>query len=292
MTAYVGIVILNYGDPSLAKSLIRSLEPFISAQRIEICVVDNFSTSENSQNLELFCGTIDNCYFLASKDNVGYGAGNNLGLRHVFNVLGVDLAIVLNPDVEIDGDLSFDELAELSVDSECLIGGTVNQNNNKFRLLEFFPLLGISRPTLEVHDRITRPKYISGCCFGMTRSLWKLMGGFSESYFLYFEELDFIYRYRKVRGRFPDIFTLKKMEIKHFEGFSTGASANLRKMSDLAEYWTSKSRILFYRKHLSLFLLMAMGRNLFKAILLLLLGRVSNVKSILRGTYHGFRKGL
>ena len=47
----LGIVVLNYGDPSDSFNLINTLIDF-NYENLEICLVDNFSNSENLKRLK------------------------------------------------------------------------------------------------------------------------------------------------------------------------------------------------------------------------------------------------
>ena len=288
----LGIIVLNFGDSRPTQNLVRSLAPYIEVGEIQICVVDNFSTEENRQNLSIFCKTIEGCSFISNDSNDGYGPGNNVGLTYVFTDLGFDLALVLNPDVQIEEGFSLRELRQISCDSECLFGGLVNQQNCLTSVFEFNPYMTISSPATESCGGGNRPVYVSGCCLGMTKSIWRITGGFSEEFFLYFEELDIIYRYYEVRGFFPEIISLKTIAVTHFEGLSTGTSPVLGEMSSFAEYWSARSRVLFYKKHLYGLILLAVARNFVKSCLLLSRGRFAQARSIWIGTYHGVKNGL
>lgn len=285
----LGIVVLNFGDPSDTKNLIVSLLPHIEAEEIYLCVVDNFSTMNNRAELAIFCDALDEISFLPVDSNGGYGAGNNLGLQRVFDDLGCDVALVLNPDIEIEESFSLKELREISGDSECLIGGFVSQHNCRTSAFEFSPYLTTSKPVDASRVEGSRPIYVSGCCVALTKSVWTITNGFAEDFFLYFDELDLIYRYRKVKGFFPKIISLRTLAATHFEGASTGTSPVLGEMSVFAEYWSARSRILFYRKHLFMLVSLAAGRNLVKAFLLLSGAKHAQARSIIKGTYHGFR---
>ena len=56
----------------------------------------------------------------------------------------------------------------------------------------------------------------------MTKSIWENFGGFHNKK-SYYEELDYIFRFKKEFGVFPNIHMIDSLKLSHFEG-STGAS--------------------------------------------------------------------
>ena len=131
------------------------------------------------------------------------------------------------------------------------------------------------------------PKYISGCFWGISKKIWRRTGGFSTSYFLYFEELDFIYRYKSETGLFPDIRVFKNIKVTHLEGGSTGSSPDKALTSPFSDYWTSRSRIIFARTHLKKYIIIAIFYNILKAVVMSYKLRGSNTKNIIKGTIDG-----
>lgn len=93
------IIILNYNTPVHTLNLIRSLEKQVFGS-CEIIVVDNGSTLTNIIFLsEHLPPTIK---LIKSAKNVGYSAGNNLGLKHYSDPsLSIDYHLILNSDIII-----------------------------------------------------------------------------------------------------------------------------------------------------------------------------------------------
>ena len=76
----VGIVILNYNDWENSSRLVEELETFPLFSYIVI--VDNASTDDSLSHLSALQN--ERVKLLCAKENQGYGAGNNLGLRFLF----------------------------------------------------------------------------------------------------------------------------------------------------------------------------------------------------------------
>lgn len=95
-------VIVNYADVERTINLAKSLLPFDQVARV--VVVDNCSPDDSWDRLQVLAG--ENKMVLVRSDrNGGYGAGNNVGIRHCLaNPLedGRQLVCILNPDTTID----------------------------------------------------------------------------------------------------------------------------------------------------------------------------------------------
>lgn len=89
----VGIVILNYNDWENSSRLVEELETFPLFSYIVI--VDNASTDDSLSHLSALQN--ERVKLLCAKENQGYGAGNNLGLRFLFEN-GMRHAFLANPD--------------------------------------------------------------------------------------------------------------------------------------------------------------------------------------------------
>lgn len=280
----LAVVILNYGDPGDTLALAGRLDQ--EAGVAAIVVVDNFSTSDNVSRLKRGIQKLgsDQIYFLPIDANVGYAAGNNIGLRHAFDVLDAEYALVLNPDIEVLG--TFDPMiAQLrGPDVPFIFTGRVEQHGKIYAILRYSPW---TCKSARVSGGEEGPLYVSGCCFGFSRGIWRAFGGFWEGYFLQYEELDYVYRYRARFGAFPDVVVDDGILIMHREGATTG-SAPLQ-ASPSSDYWSARSKLVFYRRFLKRLLPIAIGYNIAKAAYSLTKARTKNVSSIFRGTADGLR---
>ena len=277
----LGIVILNYGDPQLSFNLVKSL--IKTKEKFYIVIVDNFSTKNNLRKLENF---VINCkqkfIYLKRSKNLGYGFGNNLGLKTCFEQLKTDYSLVLNPDISLKKNCSFSSLKMINKDEKYLFTGIVNENNKNHSLYKFNKLtLRLSNYKKNKSDG-TLPVIPSGSCIGFTKKLWKDFGGFSENYFLYFEELDLIYRFRKKYKIFPTTKVLKSIKLNHLQGGTMGSEKTAP-----IDYWSSRSRIIFLRIHFIWYLPIGLFYNLIKIFHRFLSLKFINIKSLFLGTFSG-----
>lgn len=285
MVSDIAVVVLNYGDPSDTINLVDRLRQV--PEVTTVVVVDNLSSIANRDRLRRHLAVLgeEGIHFLPLSTNGGYAAGNNAGLRHAFDVLGVDFALVMNPDIDLLPGFRITLPREYA--SRALIfTGVVSQHDREYSVLRFVPTM--VRSFAQDDSAGDYPRYVSGCCFGITRAMWHAFGGFWEGYFLQFEELDFIYRYRQQFGRFPEVLVDRGILVRHYEGGSTG-SAPLRS-SPFNDYWSARSRTLFYKRFLRWLLPVAISYNLSKAAICLLTRRGANAVSVINGTRDGLFK--
>ena len=283
----VGVVILNYGSPDDTICLTKSL--LCLNEKIDVVIVDNFSSLNNQSLIYSFFAQEDSEYlhFIKSPVNVGYGEGNNLGLEKLFDQIGCQFSLILNPDFILGDEFSLKALYSHDPDDISLYTGIIDQHGSKYSTFFFNPKNFRSKKYMELEIDRKTPVYPSGCCWGMSKKIWNEIGGFSKYLFLYFEELDFIYRYKHNFGQFPKITIIPSIVVTHLEGGATGSSHIGNEISPLADYWSTVSRVIFCRRHLARYLLIALLYNFFKMLLRLLILRFVNAKSIFLGTFRG-----
>lgn len=198
----IAIIILNYNTSRDCQKCIS----YIKKQRgIEttIIVIDNCSTKEDVDKLAEICISQD-VTLIKNKENRGYSAGNNIGLRYAAEQ-GFEYALIINPDMELHQENYLQRLVErMGVDSNTVVAGTdiinVERNHhNPMRetkyieeLFWFIELIKnkISRQQWYLMD-YTRSGYcekLSGCCFLIRISFVKRIGFLDEHTFLYCEE--------------------------------------------------------------------------------------------------------
>ena len=88
----LSIVIVSFHSEDVIHDCIKSI-----TDEIEIIVVENSGNKDFATELE---NKYKNVRCILSTKNLGMGAGNNLGLRHI----KTDYALILNPDVVLEKD--------------------------------------------------------------------------------------------------------------------------------------------------------------------------------------------
>ncbi len=285
----VGFVVLNYGPPDMALAACRSIA--MRAAGAVLVVVDNFSTEDHAHRAREGVAALrreisGSCFFIGLPENRGYGPGMNVGLRFLFAEQGVGVAFAVNSDITVH---RF-EMAE--VDMNSLVAVTLIENGQRrVGASRFLPWLCLRRPLEGDWAGNKGQVYVEGCFLGFSRVVFEAVGGFSEEYFLYFEELDLVHAYRRARGAFPNIVHASGIVVEHKHGGATGMGVGCAR-SALAEYWSARSRIVFARKWIRPFLVSALLYNALLAARGLMGRRFDLAKAVWVGTRDAWRFDL
>ena len=298
----VGFVVLNYQNHTATISCVDSLVtqlascPDVSGHSWKIAVLDNSSPNNSWAALVAWLGCADpawraNIILLRNEANLGYGGGNNVGLRTLFDKEDCDIVFVVNSDV-ITKHVAFETLESVASESKPTCLGVMLQEtggpNEAVVGGAYFraPWFHSSRPAT-VNNTARGLFYVSGAFFGFNRALFAVTGGFNESHFLYFEELDLFFRVREVVGNWPAVKILRKWRAFHSVGGSTGNAPSGAHKSQLSEYYSARARILFARRHLLPLLANAIAYNVLLCVDRAVRGRRRQLWGIVAGTVHG-----
>ena len=244
----VSIITVNYNQPKATVELLLSLIKY-STKNVEIIVVDNASIVNHE--LE-FKGIIPNLIFIRTEVNLGFAGGNNLGI----NLAKGDFIFLLNNDTEVPDGCLETMIAEFKSNTKIgLLSPLILYHDDKsiiqyagFTTLNYLTArnsqIGQFEKNTGQYDNIS---YETGFCHGaavMCRKADLLKAGImDESYFLYYEELDWCEKFKRI-GKTIN-FTGKTF-IYHKESLSVG------KESIIKTYFMTRNRMLFIRKNTNL----------------------------------------
>ncbi|HBS55811.1 MAG TPA: glycosyl transferase, partial [Stenotrophomonas sp.] len=93
----ISIVVLTYNNLGYTKQCLHSLEVNTDYENVEIIVVDNASSDDSPAYLAEWEQGAANRRFIANQSNLGFSAGNNVGL----DVARGDYLVVLNNDTYV-----------------------------------------------------------------------------------------------------------------------------------------------------------------------------------------------
>ena len=79
----ISVIVLNYNSSADCCKCVADLQRQEGVE-LEIIIVDNCSRKEDALAVEKLA-TEQGCTFIAAKENRGYNAGNNIGLRYAAN---------------------------------------------------------------------------------------------------------------------------------------------------------------------------------------------------------------
>ena len=253
----VSIVIVNWNTRELLGKCIRSVYENAGDADCEIIVVDNASSDKS---VEMVRCEFPQVAVVSNSVNTGYAAGVNQGLR----VACGRYCLVLNSDIIIcDGAISkiidyADEHPKAAV-----IGPQVWENQEVFQPTCFgYPSLmnmilrmcGLAKIFKNNHffgremmlwwkrDTAKKVDVVSGMFMFVRRRAVEQVGVMDESYFLYFEETDWCYRFAK--AGWENLF-FPGARIIHLDGGNKSTDQVALKMK--IQY--RRSMLVFFRKN-------------------------------------------
>jgi GT2 family glycosyltransferase len=255
------VVIVNWNSGSQLRECLQSFAAVVSdAIALHLTVVDNASTDGSCEGLE--GATSAPLAIIRNADNRGFGAACNQGAAGV----DADFLLFLNPDTRLmPGSLEL-PARYLQAPEHKAVGivgiqlldadGHVARNTartptawsavgNSLGLDRLMPSLFPPHFVTEwAHDETQTVDQVMGAYFLVRRSLFEVLGGFDERFFVYYEDLDF-----SVRAHTQGFSSVYLATVQAFHrGQGTTENATERRM-----FYFARSKILYALKHFSAF---------------------------------------
>ena len=197
---------------------------------VKIIVIENSNDQELKKKIQSKYKNV-NC--ILSEENLGYGAGNNLGLSKVLT----NYALIVNPDVTLEND---------TIDNFFL---TINSVKN------FGIIAPISKDEIYTNFSIDNDKNlkevesVKGFAMFLSMNNLKEIKFFDENFFLYFEEIDLCKRIRKNDIK---IYIDPSIKVNHLGG--TSHNSEINKTMELSRNWHWMwSSFYYHKKHYGYF---------------------------------------
>jgi len=255
----VWAVVLNWNRAADTRRCVESLQASEYAA-LRIAVVDNGSTPD--QFAELRRALSDDVELIRSPTNLGFGAGNNLGIRLAWE-RGAAYALLCNNDALVDPPMIGRLVRALEADPSIGIAGPIVYYLDEptrvwlagYRFHGQFYIVpgGLHlEPPLQPVERVD---FVSGCGMFLRRAMTRQIGMFSPDFFLYCEDLDLCLRARQAGWQIACVTDAKMW---HQVSASLGGALSLRK-----QYHQIRSSWIVYRRHTrGVWLLANMGARL------------------------------
>lgn len=212
----ISVIIVNYNAVQLVSDCIDSVYAGTVGIDFEVILVDNGSTDGSKEKFS----SDSRIKYIYNEDNRGFGHANNIGVSQSSgrNIL------FLNPDTLVRGNAIGTLCHYIDANPEAgacggnlfTRNGTPNHSYMLHRpgiisdLERFFEI----KP--EIFNRSGKPKEvgsISGAGLVVRKSVLDEVGGFDESFFLFFEETELCYRIARAKYK---IMSVPEAEIVHF----------------------------------------------------------------------------
>lgn len=267
----VSLVILNWNRK---KDTLDCLESISKLRAVScypsVIVVDNASNDGSQASIRKSLIRLKkrlnwSFEFLENSQNLGFAAGNNVGIKHAVNH-NADFVMVLNNDTLVHKDLLASLLDTMSRDKKAGLvspkiyfakgfefhkerykkgdlgrviwyaGGTIDWNN----------IYGSNRGVDEVdvgqYDDVVETDFATGACMMIRVEVIKQVGMFDEKYFMYFEDADLSMRAKRKDWR---VLYDPKAILWHKVSQSSGIG------SALNDYFITRNRLLFGARYAS-----------------------------------------
>lgn len=243
----ISLITINYNQTVVTCDLLESTRS-LTYPRFEIIVVDNGSREDPTESIQR--GNYPNVTVVVSPENLGFSGGNNLGIRHAQG----DYYFLLNNDTIVTPNLLDQLLAPFYQDS------TIGVTCPKIRFYDqptiiqyagYHPLnqytgrtwaIGLMEPDLGQHDQPGMTYFAHGAAMLVSRDVLERAGSLDDSFFLYYEELDWSARIRRAGFQ---IYYQAEALIYHRESMSVG------KANSLKVYYHTRNRLWFMRRNVA-----------------------------------------
>lgn len=220
-------------------------------------------------------------FLIAAGRNLGFAAANNLGMRIASADPDATYFWILNNDTVVSCDSLSIQIARMDADPDIGILGArlmfydspdhvqgVAGGFHYWRARGYHIGAGLTVEQLPGEQAVERRMaYPMGASMFVRRTLFETVGGMSEAYFLYFEEIDWA---RRIKGKFRIAVTHDAV-IWHKEGGSIGSSSRARP-SDTGLYYLNAGLLRFYIVHFISRTPLALGRIMRETMSLALKG--------------------
>jgi hypothetical protein len=255
------ILIVNWNVRELLRACLNSICADLAASDVkaQVWVVDNAS-QDGSQ--DMLRSEFAQARLIASQENLGFGGGNNLGLRLMAESAPPRYVWLLNPDTELRPGATralldfMDQNPRVGMAGARLFYGDGSFQNGAFGfpglwqiLFDLFPMPGRLYES-RLNGRYPRQWYQRGQPFLVDHPLGAAMMArwaaahqtdfFDDGFYMYCEEIDWCMRIKQAGWQ---IYCVPQAEVIHHEGQSTG---QIRQES-FVHLWRSRRRL--YDKH-------------------------------------------
>lgn len=208
----VSVVIVNWNSRDYLAQCMRALDADASLRNAQVVVIDAGSFDGSEQYLRQHCPRV---IFIQHPLNCGFARANNLAAAAATG----EFLLFLNPDTEVRPGavaclrdvLEQDPAAAIagprllnsngSVQTSCVLAfpTILNQVLDSELLRRWFPgwrIWGTSalHPTVQAPTEVDA---VSGASLMIRRRVFEQVGGFSEAYFMYAEDLDLAHKVRE-----------------------------------------------------------------------------------------------
>lgn len=233
----VAVILVNYNGAWCLEECVDSLCKQNYAN-LDIVIVDNNSSDMSAENVKR---KYDNIILLKQNKNLGFAGGNNVGIFYTLKA-GYEYIMLLNTDMEVAEDLVSTLVTYTKRDTATI--PTIYEDRGK-RIVgycggEFDWEKGKS--IQRVYSNVTKPQEVSfmtGACMMFHRETLEVIGGFDESFYMYYEDDDICMRLK-----------LSNIEMLYVPATWAWHKIMFRsRQRDYVKYYVTRNSLLFLHKY-------------------------------------------
>lgn len=204
----VSIVIVNWNTCDILRNCLKSIKDKTKGVKYEVIVIDNDSSDGSDEMVE---NEFKEFTLIRSGDNLGFAKGNNLAI----NMLKGEYTFLLNPDTILTYDLVaalhsyIIDNKDIGILAPRLLNGdlTFQSSYSSFPTIKElirYNLVSIAKIPFILTNKLEDLKntkaysrnvdWVRGAAMLMPTELFLKIGGFSEDYFMYYEDTDICYK--------------------------------------------------------------------------------------------------
>ncbi len=293
------VLIVHFNTPELTIQLVNELLEKCSFNNdISIHILDNCSTPKNLRKIDGISRTNPLVTLDVSDQNIGFGAGINLLVSMYLSGGDREILWILNPDTRIMDGCVDSLVEELKIGKFAIISPLIYTGaNDKFKIwycggsISFPKIrakhLWYGQSLAHAPNRTFETDFITGAAPMMYASTFLNIGGFSNAYFLYWEDAHFCWKARQLG------YQLGVVPFAHV-WHAVGASSDDSQSKNFY-FWSARNRFIYAtdvgvdRRQLVLGRGALNSLRIVASALLQRNGRFTKAHAALRGTYAGFK---
>ena len=240
----ITLVIVSYDSYKLIKKNLKQIQKF------KTIIIEN----SNSNKIEPIVKDFNNIKYIKTDKNLGYGLGNNLGVKES----KTPFVLILSPDIMVDPNSiqilynKFLSYKNIGIAAPSLFDENGNRRSNgNISHIKRNKIFNKNLLNDEKAKGDTCYEFIVGCSFLIKKDFFEKIGGFDKDFFIYFEDNDLC---DKVILNNKSIIEIPDSKMVHLQGLSSELTFFLKcKLSVIHKiseyiYYRKKTNILYLYK--------------------------------------------
>ena len=290
----VAIIIVNWKQYELTKSCLFSLKK-INYDDHQIILIDNES---NQKELKSIKNQFKNIIIFSNERNLGFTGANNIGIKYAIKN-EFEYVMLINNDTEVDKNFinplieSLEKYKKLGAVQPLILNFDSRKKvwNAGGFLNKFFGYSYVNKNTEGIKKNID---WITGCCFFVRTEVIKKIGLLDESFFAYYEDVDWSI---KIKNRGYDLAFINSSLIYHHGSKSSQNELSEGTLSPFVHYLNIRNHILLLRKNKDIFnfigvLLFQFFKIISYSIYFIARLRINKLNMVFKGLIDGLSKNI